>query len=414
MKDAYSFDVNEDGLDKNYKLMKKAYCDIFKECGLDFIIVEEDPGIMGGSQSAEFMVYSESGEDFVVSCGCGAAFSLSVAPCFAAGTAKKDIKQSALREVSTPSKTTAEEVSRFLKITSRDFLKTIIYTVEGEKPVAILVRGDHRVNETKLEKALGTNKFNLADEKTILKLANSKVGFSGPVNLKGIRIIADYAVGEMSNFVCGANKNDTHLMGVNEPRDFKVDKYADLRFIEDGDICPKCRRKKIELKRAIEVGHIFKQGTRYSQVCGAAYLDVDQKEKPVIMGCYGLGINRIIAACIEQNHDDKGICWPSSLSPFVIVIVVLNPLDKDVIACAQDTYKKLSKAGMDVLMDIRDRKAGVKLKDADLIGFHMRLLISPRTLSKGIIEVSLRKAGQIRNVKIDKIEQEIKKLLDKD
>ena len=413
MKDAYSFDADEDGLNKNYALMRKTYCNIFSSCGLDFIMVEADPGIMGGGQSAEFMVPSESGEDFIVSCNCGAAFSLAAAPCFFKDTGKKRGKQRLLKEVSTPSKMTVEEVSQFLKVSPQNLVKTIIYSIEKQGPVAVLVRGDHRINETKLKKLLGTDRFNLADGKTILELAGSKVGFSGPVNLRGLKIIADYAVKGMSNFVCGANKNDMHLTGVNEPRDFKIDEYADLRFIENGDICPKCQKSKMELKRAIEVGHIFKLGTRYSQVCGATYLDVDQKEKPIIMGCYGLGINRIVAASIEQNHDDKGICWPLSLSPFVIIIVVLNPSNKDVTHFAESIYKKLTQANIDVLLDIRDRGAGVKFKDADLIGFYMRLVISPRTLSNGIVEMSLRKEDKAKNIRINKIEMEIKKLLDK-
>ncbi len=413
MKDAYSFDADEDGLNKNYALMMKTYCNIFSSCGLDFIMVEADPGIMGGGQSAEFMVLSESGEDFIVSCNCGAAFSLDTAPCFFKDIGKRRGKQLLLREVSTPSKMTVEEVSQFLKVSPENLVKTIIYIIEKQGPVAVLVRGDHRINETKLKKLFGANRFNLADGETILGLTGSKVGFSGPVNLRGIKIIADYTVKGMSNFVCGANKNDMHLTGVNESRDFKIDEYADLRFIENGDICPKCQKSKMELKRAIEVGHIFKLGTRYSQVCGATYLDVDQKEKPIIMGCYGLGINRIVAASIEQNHDDKGISWPLSLSPFTIIIVVLNSSNKDVTHFAESIYRKLTRTGIDVLLDIRDRGAGVKFKDADLIGFYMRLVISPRTLSNGIVEMSLRGDGKAKNIKIDKIEMEIKKLLDK-
>jgi prolyl-tRNA synthetase len=413
MKDAYSFDRDEEGLNRSYELMKKTYINILSECGLEFVIVEADPGFMGGKQSSEFMILSDSGEDLIVTCGCGVAFSLDAAPCLNVEVSKKKVKQLPLKEISTPAKTTIEEVSQFLRVAPNNLVKTIIYKIEGQQPLAILIRGDHRVNEAKLRKFLGTDRLSLADEKTVFLVTNSKIGYSGPVGLKGIRIIADYAVREMTNFVCGANKDDTHLINVNEPRDFKIDEFADLRFVENEDVCPKCQEKKLKLKRAIELGHIFKLGTRYSEALGATYLDADQREKPIIMGCYGLGINRIIAACIEQNHDDKGICWPLSLSPFDMVMIVLNPSDKNVLSVSENIYKKLNKADMDVLLDKRDRKAGVKFKDADLIGFYLRLVISLRTLSKGVVEISLRKGEKAKYVKIEEIKQETKKLLDK-
>ncbi|MFH1856711.1 MAG: proline--tRNA ligase [Candidatus Omnitrophota bacterium] len=414
MKDAYSFDVDEEGLSKSYELMKKAYCDILNECGLDFVMVEADPGIMGGKQSSEFMIFSESGEDLAAGCDCGAAFNADAAAEAEEENAGSDIAELTLKEVSTPSKTTIEEVSCFLKITPDKLLKTIIYDVDGEGNIAVLIRGDHHVNETKLKKIVGTDKFRMADENTIKKLTNSKVGFSGPVGLSGVRIVADNAVKKMSNFVCGANKDDAHFVNVNLNRDFSPKEYADLRQIENGDLCPVCRKGKIKLNKAMEVGHIFKLGTRYTQAMGANYLDADQKEKTIIMGCYGLGINRLIAACIEQNHDEKGIKWPVSLSPYEVIISVLNPQDEAVLKLAEDVYCKLENIGVkDVLLDIRDERAGIKFNDADLIGFYLRVVISRRTLSENKAEIFLRKEGETKNFDINNIEIEIKKLLDK-
>jgi len=253
-----------------------------------------------------------------------------------------------------------------------------------------LIKGNHRINEIKLKKFLGGAKFKLADDKTIRHLTNSKTGFSGPIGLKNARLIADYEVRNMLNFVCGANKDDTHFVNVNVPRDLTINEYADLRFIEDGDVCPKCRKAKVSLSRAIELGHIFKLGTRYTEAAGAGYLDLDQKQKPIIMGCYGLGINRLVAACIEQNCDDKGICWPESLSPYRIVIVVLNPGEEKVLSFAEDIYAKVTGLGLDAVLDVRDERAGVKFKDADLLGIPLQVVLGRESLKKNKIELKLR------------------------
>ena len=407
MKDAYSFDADEDGLNKNYALMRKTYCNIFSSCGLDFIMVEADPGIMGGGQSAEFMVPSESGEDFIVSCNCGAAFSLAVAPCFFKDTGKKRGKQRLLKEVSTPSKMTVEEVSQFLKVSPQNLVKTIIYSIEKQGPVAVLVRGDHRINETKLKKLLGTDRFNLADGKTILELAGSKVGFSGPVNLRGVKIIADYAVKGMSNFVCGANKNDMHLTGVNEPRDFKIDKYADLRFIENGDICPKCQKSKMELKRAIEVGHIFKLGTFISEKMEAFFLNQDGISQPMVMGSYGIGLGRLLAALIEQSHDNKGIIWPLMVAPYQVHLCPLHLDNPSVATEAEKVYQSLEEKGVEVLFDDRNESPGVKFNDADLLGMPLRLTLSPRTLKSKEIELKWRTDKEAQLLPLDNLVNQI-------
>lgn len=413
MKDAYSFDMDEEGLNKSYEAMKQAYADIFTECGLKFILVEADPGIMGGSQSSEFMISCSSGEDIIALCDCGAAFSLDTAACPEIGD-RTDKKHEFLqiKEVKTPSKTTIEEVSEFLEISADNLLKTIIYEVNGQA-AAVLINGNNRINETKLKKFFGTQEIRLADENLVSKLTKSKIGFSGPVGLKNVRIIADFGIKKMSNFVCGANKNDTHLLNVNLGRDFEAEDYADLRFIEEADVCLKCRQKKIKLERTIEIGHVFKLGRRYSEILNAKFLDADQKEKPFIMGCYGIGINRIAAACIEQNYDENGIKWPLSLSPFETVIIVLNPTDSEVASCAESIYEKVKSAGVDVILDERDVRAGVKFKDADLIGFYLRIVISRRTISAGTAEVSLRKRPDVINIKVGDIVPEVKKLLDK-
>lgn len=408
MKDAYSFDADKKGLERSYNKMYKAYCDIIKKCNLPYIVVEADPGMMGGSESAEFMVPSDSGEDLIAHCQkCGYAVSLEAALCFKSSTVKKD-KLKTLKEVDTPKVFTVEQVTKLLKVSSSGIIKTLIYKVERDF-VAVLIRGDRRINEAKLQKALNAKNLTLATEKDIEKVTSGPMGFSGPVGLKNIKIIADFEVSNMSNFVTGANKKDKHLMNVNLKRDFKVEDFYDLRYMDKEDPCPKCKGKTV-IKRTMEIGHIFKLGTRYSQELKATFLDKDGKGKPMIMGCYGIGVNRLLAAIIELHHDDKGIKWPLSTAPFKVLILTLK-INEESNKITRMLYEDLAKDGVEVLLDDRDVQAGVKFKDADLIGIPLQIIVGPKSLEAGKIEIKERKNNKKILVDRNKVIEYIKELL---
>ena len=414
MKDAYSFDVDKEGLDKSYKSMYDAYCKIFKRCGLDYIAVEADTGFMGGDVSHEFMVSSKSGEDIIAICSsCGYAASSVVAECVKEESTvdsprSTDLK--VIKEVKTPGVSTVEKVSEFLKVKPQQLIKTLIYKAD-DGPIAILIRGDHNLNETKLMRYLGCNKLEMANDMLITDITGGPLGFSGPIGLKRVRIISDYSVSGMINFVTGANKVDAHLINVNLDRDFKVSEWADLRYIEEGDLCPKCKREKIKLETTIEVGHTFKLGTKYSKDLNATFLDKDGKEKPCIMGCYGIGINRIIASAIEQSHDKDGIIWPVSIAPYHVVILPLNMTHKESVDMAERLYNRLLTENIEVILDDREESAGIKFKDADLIGFPFQVVIGEKALAKGKIELKTRKDKKVREFSEKEIASEIKKLL---
>ncbi|MCM8782143.1 MAG: proline--tRNA ligase [Candidatus Omnitrophica bacterium] len=405
MKDAYSFDRDIDGLNESYKKMYEAYCNIFSRCGLNYIVVEADPGFMGGDVSHEFMVPSEIGEDAIVICpSCKYAASKEVAAVIEnKGQKVKDKSQrlAPIKEVKTPATTTIEKVSKLLKCPPENMVKTLIYKADG-KIIAVLIRGDHEVNETKLKRYLKCDVLEFADEKTIENITGGPVGYSGPVGLKGTRLISDYDVSALVNFVTGANKKDLHLINVNLDRDFKVEEWADLRYITDEDICPKCQ-KPIQIKVAIEIGHIFKLGTKYSKALGAKFLDEKGKERPMMMGCYGIGINRIAAAVIEQNNDENGIIWPVSISPFQVVIIPVNAADKKIMDFAEEMYNNLEKKGIEVLLDDRNERAGIKFKDADLIGIPYQIIVSDRHIDNGQIEIKERKVGNRVVVKAEEV-----------
>jgi len=411
MKDAYSFDANLEGLEKSYKKMYDAYCRIFEHCGLNYIPVEADPGFMGGNVSHEFMVPASSGEDVIVTCdSCKYAASVAVAKCFEPGTKNPGPKTLAsIKEVSTPGVSTVEKVSQLLKVKPSELVKTLIYVADGTG-LAVLVRGDFDINETKLKNILKAEILTLADEKTIEKLTGGPLGYSGPVNLKGIKIIADSSVKGMNNFVTGANKKDKHLINVNLQRDFKADEWADLRFITESDTCPKCKGS-IKIGHAIEVGHTFKLGTKYTKALGAMYLDKEGKDREIIMGCYGIGVNRIIASCIEQNNDKDGIVWPLSISPYEIVVIPINILDDKLKTVSEKIYKDLTDAGYDVLFDDRDERAGIKFKDIDLIGIPLRIVISEKNLKDGNVEIKFRNTQKTHFISEKEIIKEVKKFL---
>lgn len=389
MKDAYSFDCDIEGLNKSYKKMYDAYFRIFERCGLRFIAVEADTGIMGGDVSHEFMVLADSGEDKIVRCKkCGYAASIDKAECIRSDQGSKTKDQKPLKKVLTPDVSSVKDVADFLKVSSKQLVKTLIY-ISDHKPIAVLIRGDHEVNEAKLKNVLKIEQLIMANEEVIQKITNGALGFSGPVGLEGIYILADYSVKNMVNFVVGANTTDAHLINVNLDRDFKVGEWADVRTVTAGDLCPRCRMD-IEISHAIEVGHVFKLGTKYSETLQAYFLDEHGNAQKIIMGCYGIGVTRIIAACIEQNHDEHGIIWPEELSPFQVIILPLNPEDKLSKTTAEEIYGQLSQMNVEVLLDDRNVRAGIKFKDADLTGIPIQIIIGEKSLKHNLIEIKLR------------------------
>ncbi len=389
MKDAYSFDVDDAGLDVSYEAMRAAYCRIFEACGLDYTMVEADTGTIGGSASHEFMVVAETGESAVVRCPeCGYAANVEKAE-----TGELPAPEAAppaeLAQLPTPGKTTVEEVAELLGVEPRRVVKTLIYdTAEG--PVAALMRGDREVNEIKLGNLVGGGELRLADDATVARLSGAPVGFAGPVGLEGVRLIADRSVRPLTNFVCGANAADAHYTGTNWGRDVDLAEWHDLLLAGAGDPCPRCDGS-LELFRGIEVGHIFKLGTKYSQAMGCAYTDEAGELQPMVMGCYGLGIGRTVAAAIEQNHDADGIIWPRPLAPFEVVLLSLNPNEPEVVRVADALYDALREKGVEVLYDDRDERPGVKFKDADLVGFPVRVVVGARSLAEDKIELSTRR-----------------------
>lgn len=412
MKDAYSFDRDVEGMEASYKKMYDAYCRIFERCGLPYLPVEADPGMMGGSLSHEFMVPSEAGEDLIVVCQkCKYAASVQVAACKngkEAGAGSKE-KKLPIAEVETPGIKTIEKVAEFLKVEPAKLVKTILYKAD-DKIVAVLVRGDFEVNETKVKNYLKASMLELADEKTIEKITGGQVGFSGPVKLLNARIIADNSIKNMANFVTGANKNDAHLINVNLDRDFVVNEFADLRNITKDDKCPACG-KAIDIKKSIEVGHTFKLGTKYSDALGAKFLDAEGKTHTIIMGCYGIGVNRILASLIETSNDKDGIIWPLSIAPYRVMLMALNISSKKVKDISEEVYASLIKGGYDVLFDDRDISAGIKFKDADLIGIPLQVIVGEKNAKKNIVEIKSRKDKSVMEVAPSDVEKRLAEII---
>ena len=392
MKDAYSFDTSLAGLNQSYDRMYEAYCRIFTRCGLDYVAVEAESGPIGGDASHEFMVLAENGEDVVVHCGsCGYGANLERAEIGARPAVARDEKasQATLRTVDTPHVTTIEQVSKLLKVKPAQMLKTLIYLAD-DQPIAVLLRGDHEANEGKLRRAVGAKKLELADPETIKKVTGAQVGFAGPVGLK-IPIWADHDAANVAVAVTGANETDKHHQGVVVGQDFQLaaDHVTDLRNAAEKDNCPRCG-KTLALRHAIEVGHVFKLGTKYSDSLQARFLDDSEQQHSIIMGCYGIGVNRILAGLIETKHDEQGIVWPMSLAPYEVILAPLNVTQEDVMQVSEKLHDDLTKAGVDVLLDDRDQRAGVKFKDADLIGIPLRVVIGGRSLKDGKLEIKWR------------------------
>ncbi len=412
MKDAYSFSATEESLDEIYWKMHKAYSNIFERCGLDFRAVEADTGSIGGHASHEFMVLADTGEDDIACCtSCDFAANTELAPVkledavdlFPEG--KEELKK-----VPTPGKKSVDEVTEFLNKKAKELIKTLIFLAD-KKPVAALVRGDHELNEVKLKNVLGAQVLEMADANTVEKLTGAPVGFAGPKGLPSdIKVVADFSVAHMKDFVAGANEKDAHFVGLNWKRDIDLPKLHDLRVITEKDPCPRCGGK-IEIKRGIEVGHIFKLGTKYSEAMGATFLDSSGKEQPIIMGCYGIGIGRTVAAAIEQNHDDKGIIFPRPIAPFEVIISVINIKDKEILDASEEIYSELVKNGISCLLDDRNERPGVKFKDSELIGIPLRITIGKKFKEENKVELTIRNTLESELVEKEKIVEKVSTML---
>ncbi len=411
MKDAYSFHAGADSLGETYEAMRAAYCRVFEDCRLEYSLVEAQSGTIGGSASHEFMVLAETGEDAVVSCpACGYAANVEKAEARPLAAAAAAGDQEELTEVSTPGATTISEVTDQLQVGADRLVKTLVYETE-EGPVLALVRGDRDLNEAKLASYLGAQRLTMANDEVVRRVTGAPVGFAGPVGLSPeIRRVGDQSIRQSSNFVVGANKADAHFTGVNWGRDVDLSEWTDLLLVTGGDGCPRCDGT-LELHRGIEVGHIFKLGTKYSEAMECTYLDDQGKSHPMTMGCYGLGIGRTVAAAIEQNHDEDGIIWPLPLAPYEVLVIALNTRDEQVVELADRLYDQLQEQGSEVLYDDRDERPGVKFKDADLIGIPVRLVIGAKSLAGGQVEVSLRRDREKILVPIENAVERVLELL---
>lgn len=400
MKDSYSFDASEDSLEKNYQLHAEAYHRIFRRCGLKFFQVESDPGMMGGAVSHEFMAPSQAGEDEVVICSsCGYSANVELAVSI---PRKTDPKNWELEEVHTPEKRTVQEVSKFLKLLPSYFIKSILL-ISDNGPVLALVRGDQGLHEKKLMKIIGNHKP--AQKVEVKEILGVEAGFIGPMGHKKIRIVADNCLRE-GLYVSGANRPHYHIKGIKAERDFSAE-WHDLHTACSGDLCVKCGSELV-VERVIEIGNIFKLGTKYSTALKAFFLDENGQEKPIIMGSYGIGPARIAAAAIEQNHDKDGIIWPKSIAPFDAEILPLNMKDAKSVETAEKLYKDLTDKGLEVLIDDRDERAGVKFKDADLIGIPAQIIIGEKNLKEDLVEIRDRQTKEVVKVAVEEVVERVK------
>jgi prolyl-tRNA synthetase len=421
MKDAYTFDVDNAGLDKAFLDQRDAYIKIFTRCGIKFSIVEASSGAMGGSQSNEFMAKTDAGEDFVAHCSnCDYAANLEKATS-QLDKIEDESGPTAPEEFPTPGVRTIEDLTTFPGGAAADRqIKTLVYFAtigEETMPVLALVRGDHQLHEVKLNDALGSTAVRPAHAEEIRELLGASAGSLGAVRAKktaqgenqNLRIIADLGLKGRRNMTTGANKDDHHIRGVDIERDIEVDQWADLRTVNSGETCPRCEAGTLEVFKAMEIGHIFKLGTKYSDSMGANVLTADGKEVPIVMGSYGIGVERIITAAIEQNHDADGIVWPKSLTPFDTIVTITNIKDEKLRTAGESLYSDLKAAGLDVLLDDRDERAGVKFKDADLIGIPYRITVGKK-IGDGMVELFDRSARQSVDVKLDEVVERVQKL----
>ena len=406
MKDAYSFDADEESMQESYQKMFDAYHKIYTKIGLQYCVVRADTGIMGGLLSEEFQAVTDTGEDILVLCdNCDYASNIEVSKCISSSV-KEDEEERNYHDVYTPNAGSIEDVTNYLNLPATKFVKTMIYKID-DKFYACMVSADREINEVKLGKLLQASEVTLASEEDVVRITGSKVGFAGPIGID-IPIIMDEEVANKKNFIVGANRSDYHFVDVNL-KDFKADIIDDIKNVKEGDICPKCGGK-IHFKKGVEVGNTFKLGTKYSEKLGLSYLDKENKQHPVQMGCYGIGIGRIIASVIEQNHDDKGIIWPMIIAPYKVAIVLIDKNNDIQSEMAEKLYSNLTASNIDTILDDRDERAGVKFNDMDLIGIPIRITIGKKA-KDGEVELKLRDSDEVQTVKIDDVIAEIKQII---
>lgn len=408
MKDAYSFHITKECLDKTYNDMSRAYTKIFKRMGLDTVSVKADSGAMGGEGSEEFMVLSEVGEETIIFCSkCD----------YRANVEKANVKKDdevksytdkPLEEVNTPDIKTINDLEKFFNTSSKNFIKSIIYKTEEGEVILVATRGDLEINETKLSNALGGLDIELADEDTVKEVTGARVGFASPIGLKKkIKIFADYSIKSVSDAIVGGNKDDTHIKNVNIQRDFNIDVWGDFRTAKEGDKCPECGETLYQ-KKGLELGHIFKLGDKYTQAFNFKVLDENNKEITPIMGCYGIGVNRALASVIEQNYDDKGIIFPISVAPYEAIVVAIYKEGEESFKKAEEIYNALNALKVETMFDDRKERLGVKLNDCDLIGIPMRIIVGKKSLQRGVVEFKLRSSSESVEVKIEDIAEYVK------
>ena len=404
MKDSYTFDLDEAGLDNSYQKHYHAYRRIFDRCGLKYVIVEAYSGTMGGTQSHEFAAPTDAGEDSLAISECGYAANLEKAEGHAPPV--EDLSGDKPPEpFPTPGQKTIDHLAEFTGESPARLMKTLVYMVES-KPVVLLLRGDHSLSETKLTTALGTNVFRPATPEEAFALHGAHVGSLGPVGLKGVRILADRALRGRKNLITGANRDDTHLRNVTPGRDFEPE-YHDLRAVVAGDLCPRCGEP-MQIRVAVELGHIFKLGKRYSETMHATVLDENGKEMPLVMGSYGIGVERILSAAVEQNHDAEGMFLPRAMAPFDVILTAANMDDAQLVAAAEKLYKEMLANSIDVLFDERAERPGVKFKDADLIGVPYRVTLGKRKFAQGLAEIFQRSTKQVCDVKLSEVVERLR------
>lgn len=408
MKDAYSFHTNQESLDETYKKMFKAYTNIFTRLGLNFRAVIADSGSIGGKDTHEFMVLSEIGEDTIAySDSSDYAANIEMAE-VVVQYEKRNEPEKELDKVDTGDNKTIEEVSSFLQKSPEDIIKSLLFDVDGEFVLA-LVRGDHEVNDVKVKNLLNATIVELASPEQTEKVLGCKIGNIGPIGVNNVKIIADHAVKSVVNGVCGANEAEKHYINVNPDRDFPSVQYADLRFIQEGDPSPDGKGK-IVFAKGIEVGHVFKLGTRYSEAMNAVYLDENGRSQTMIMGCYGIGISRIITAVAEQQADEKGLVWPMSIAPYHVHVIIVNAKDDEQWTKGNEIYKQLKDGRFEVLLDDRNERPGVKFADSDLIGIPVRIVVGKK-IRDGIVELKIRKTGETKEVHINQLKEELEHLI---
>lgn len=410
MQDLYSFDKDEEGMNLSYQKMYDAYTNVFTRCGLNFRPVEADNGAIGGGHSHEFTVLADAGESNIVYCdNCDYAASDEKAELHVIEAEQEEMKP--LAKTATPGADTIEKVAAFLQVDLTKTIKAVAFQNEKEELILGFVRGDHEVNEVKLQNATGAIALQMATDEAI-RAAGGEPGFMSPIGLKkDVKVVVDATVMAMYNAVAGANEKDMHYQNVNPQRDFKDVIVTDLRLIKEGDPCPHCGQP-LKMTRGIEAGQVFTLGLKYSQAMHAGFLDENGREKPIYMGCYGIGVGRTMAAAIEQNHDENGIIWPRNIAPFEVVVVPINGKDEAQLAMAEKIYAELKQAGVDALLDDRRDRAGVKFKDADLIGYPLRITIGPKAVEGNVVEVKIRKNGEVHDFSTAEYLAKVKEMLE--